>query len=123
MPRGKSAPKIQREPDQVYKSRVVAKLINMVMQDGKKSIAQKIVYNSIESLSEDSKEARRFFEEAVKNVMPEMEVRSRRVGGANYQVPVPVKHDRAETLAVRWIVDSARSKKGTDFEKRLSDQL
>ena len=59
MPRGKSAPKIQREPDQVYKSRVVAKLINMVMQDGKKSIAQKIVYNSIESLSEDSKEARR----------------------------------------------------------------
>ncbi len=96
----------------------------MVMEDGKKSLAQKIVYDSIEMLNpDDPKEARRYFEEAVKNVMPDVEVRARRVGGANYQIPIPVRHDRAETLALRWIIGSARSKKGKSIIERLSEEL
>lgn len=113
-----------REPDQKYKSAVISKMINMVMYDGKKSTAEQIVYTAIEELNpEDSKEARKYFEDAIRNVMPQMEVRSRRVGGANYQIPVPVKHDRAETLALRWLVDSARNKKGRPMSKRLSDEI
>mgnify|MGYP002725890813 CR=1 FL=1 len=123
MPRGKSINRKQKEPDAVYKSRVVTKMINMVMQGGKKSLAERLIYTTLGNLNEDPKEARKFFEDAVKNVMPDMEVRSRRVGGANYQIPVPVKHDRSETLALRWIIDAAKAQKGADFVTILTREL
>jgi small subunit ribosomal protein S7 len=116
--------KFIKEPDFKYKSSVVTKFINMVMLDGKKSIARDIVYETIENLEkEDIKEARKYFEDAIKNVMPQIEVRTRRVGGANYQIPIPVKHDRSETLAIRWILDSARNKKGKPMVERLTNEI
>ena len=110
--RGKRAKKKILIADQVYKSKVVSRMINAAMERGKKSLAMTIVYDSMLKLNEDEKERLRIFEQAVKNVMPQQEVRSKRVGGATYQVPMPLKHDRAEALAVRWIVDAAKSKKG-----------
>ncbi len=124
MPRGKSLNRTPREPDFKYKSKVVSKLINMVMEHGKKSLAEKMVYDALDSLdAADIKEKRQYFEDAIKNLMPEMEVRSRRVGGANYQIPMPVRHDRSETLALRWLVDSSRSQKGSPFSKNLLEQI
>jgi small subunit ribosomal protein S7 len=111
------------ETDLIFKSKTVSRMINAVMMDGKKSIARKTVYDAIDRLAEDKKDAITAFEQAVKNVMPSQEVRSRRVGGATYQVPVPVKHDRAEALAVRWIIDSARAKKGKPMMDKLSEEL
>lgn len=105
--------------DTIYKSKVVTRMVNKIMLNGKKSTAEGIVYSVLEKLNEDRKEATRIFEEAVKNVMPAQEVRSRRVGGATYQVPMPVKHERAEALAVRWLVDSARGKKGKPMSEKL----
>lgn len=121
--RGKRAPKRIVEPDYNYKSKVVSKLIQLVMLDGKKALAERIVYNFIAALHEDQREARRIFEDAVKNVMPEVEVRSRRVGGANYQIPIPLKHERAEALALRWIVEAARAAKGKTIEQRLLNEV
>ena len=124
MPRGRKITKIIREPDSKYKSRVVTKFINLIMEDGKKSVAQEIVYSVMDNLNKDDiKEARNYFEEAIKNVMPEVEVRSRRVGGANYQIPIPVKYDRAETLAMRWILTAARNKKGAPMVNKLTAEL
>ena len=124
MARGKPINKQPKEPDAKFKSRVVSKLISMVMYDGKKSIARKIVYESLDKVgNDDPKESRRFFEEAIKNLMPELEVRSRRVGGENYQIPVPVRHDRAETLAMRWLIDAARASKGRPFADRLVTEI
>ena len=117
--RGKKAKKRSIVPDSMYKSRVVSRMINTVMERGKKSLAVKIVYSSMEKLSEDEKERLRILEQAVKNVMPQQEVRSKRIGGATYQVPVPLRHDRSEALAVRWIVESAKSKKGKSMVERL----
>ena len=117
--RGKRAKKRALVPDPIYKSKVVSRMINAVMERGKKSLARAIVYNSIKRLNEDEKECLKIFEQAVKNVMPQQEVRSKRVGGATYQVPMPLKHDRAEALAVRWIVDAAKSKKGKPMEDKL----
>lgn len=121
--RGKRAIKRIVEPDFHYKSKVVSKLIQLVMESGKKSLAEKIVYGFIARLNEDQREARRIFEDAVKNVMPQVEVRSRRVGGANYQIPVPLKHERSEALALRWIVEAARNAKGKTIEQRLLDEV
>lgn len=123
MARGKKAPVRNLQPDTKYKSKVVSKLINMIMYDGKKSIAKEIVYQMMNLLDADAKESRRILEEAVKNVMPEFEVRSRRVGGANYQIPIPLKHNRSETLALRWIIDSSRAAKGQPMKKRLADEI
>ena len=123
MSRGKKA--IIREvlPDSKYKSKVVTKLINMIMYDGKKSIARGIVYGMMDAIHEDSKESRKTLEDAVKNAQPEFEVRSRRVGGANYQIPIPLKHNRAETLALRWIIDSSRAAKGQPMHKKLANEI
>lgn len=124
MSRGGIIPKPPREPDARYKSKVIAKFINMVMESGKKSLAKRIVYEAIHALNpEDIKEAKRYFEEAVKNLMPEVEVRSRRVGGANYQIPVPVRFDRSETLALRWLIDTCKSRSGSPFADRLSEEI
>lgn len=121
--RGRRAKKRLIIPDAVHKSRVVTRTINVVMEEGKKSIAQNIVYDAIEKLSEDPKEALKIFEEAIKNTMPQQEVRSRRVGGATYQVPMPLKHDRSEALAIRWVVGAAKSKSGKPMADRLYDEL
>lgn len=109
--------------DSVYKSKVVTRMINTLMLDGKKSTARNILYTVLEKLSEDKKESAKIFEDAVKNVMPIQEVRSRRVGGATYQVPMPVKHDRAEALALKWIVEAARKKSGKTMIERLFDEV
>ena len=121
--RGKRAKKKILMPDQVYKSKVVSRMINTAMERGKKSLAMTIVYDSMLKLNEDEKERLRIFEQAVKNVMPQQEVRSKRVGGATYQVPMPLKHDRAEALAVRWIVDAAKTKKGKSMVDKLYEVL
>lgn len=123
MSRGKPIKREQKEPDMIFKSRVVAKAINMIMLDGKKSTAKKILHGMMNAINEDKKEARRIFEEAVKNVMPSVEVRSRRIGGANYSIPVPLKHDRSETLALRWIINVSRSKKGKPMHLKLLDEI
>lgn len=111
------------KPDPIYKSRVVTRMVNTVMLDGKKSTAEHIVYAAIDKLAEDKKVALELFEEAVKNVMPKQEVRSRRVGGATYQVPMPVKHTRAEALAIRWLVDASRKQKGKPMQECLYNEL
>jgi len=121
--RGKTIRKKPVEADPLYKSRVITRFINRVMRDGKKSLASNIVYGTLEKLSEDKKDARVMFEQAVKNVMPKQEVRSRRIGGATYQVPVPLRHDRAEALAIRWIVTAARAKKGMPMVERLTSEM
>ena len=123
MARGKITKRDQKAPDDIYKSRVVTKLINMVMWNGKKKLAERIVYGMLAGLSEDKKTARAMFEEAVRNVMPDVEVRSRRVGGANYQIPIPLKHGRAETLSLRWIVEASRAKKGKPMQERLLEEV
>ncbi len=117
------AKKRQLNPDPIYKSRVVARLVAKVMQHGKKATAEGIVYSAMEMLSEDRKLAVDLVEKAVRNVMPKQEVRSRRVGGATYQVPMPVRHDRAEALAIRWIVESVRKRKGKATDKKLFEEL
>lgn len=121
--RSKRAKKRQILPDPLYKSRVVTRLINTVMLDGKKSTAQSVVYGALERLSEDRKEATSMFEEAVKKLMPKQEVRSRRVGGATYQVPMPVRHNRSEALALRWLVTVVRKKKGKAAEEFLFEEI
>ena len=121
--RGKRAKKRAVMPDPIYKSKVVSRTINIVMDRGKKSIARSIVYDSIKKLNEDEKEGLKIFEQAIRNVMPQQEVRSKRVGGATYQVPMPLKHDRAEALAIRWVVDAAKSKKGKPMVERLYEVL
>jgi len=105
-------PRIKKKPleqDITYKSRLVTRLINRVMERGKKTVARGIVHQALEKLAADPTEAARLFEEAVANIRPSWEVRSRRIGGATYQVPNPVKRDRAESLAIRWLVTAAKS--------------
>src|SRR3989339_1979801 len=103
--RGKSAVKRDLTPDAKYGSVLVAKLVNYVMKDGKKSIAQKVVYDAFEIMAAETKQnPLEVFEEAVKNVSPSVEVKSKRVGGANYQVPMPVRGDRRYELVYRWII-------------------
>ncbi len=115
--------KRQLQADIAYKSKVVARMIHTTMLDGKKSLAEGIIYGVLLKFSEEKKEALRIFEQAVKNVMPNQEVRSRRVGGATYQVPYPLRHERAEALAVRWLVNAARQKEGTSMLNRLHKEL
>ncbi len=121
MPRGKSAPKRSLLPDPKYQSLLVAKFVNFVMERGKKTIAQKVVYGAIEKLAEKKKEdPLKLFERVMETVKPQVEVRSRRVGGANYQVPTPVSGNRQNALAFRWIIAAARARKGKDMMDRLS---
>ena len=109
--------------DTVYKSRLVTRFANLLMKGGKKVTAQKILYKTLANISKDNKEALALFEQAVKNVMPKQEVRSRRVGGATYQIPVPLKHDRSEALAMRWLIQASRSKKGSPMDKKLLEEV
>jgi len=111
-------------PDRVYQNVLVTKTINKVMNDGKKQIAEKLVYSAIEQASvKTKKEPVEVLETAVKNVSPNVMVKSKRIGGANYQVPMEVKGDRKVHYALIWILDSARNKSGQSFDKRLSNEL
>ena len=98
-------------------------MINIIMLDGKKSTAESIVYGAIENLNEDRKEGLRMLEQAVKNVMPQQEVRSKRIGGATYQVPMPLKHERSEALALRWIKNYARQRNDKSMSLKLASEL
>jgi small subunit ribosomal protein S7 len=115
--------KIQKPADALYKSKMVARVISLVMRDGEKSVAEGVVYGALGKLDNDKKLALEMFENAIKNVMPKLEVRSRRVGGATYQVPSPVRYERSEALAVRWIIGAARKKKGKPMEEKLFEEL
>ncbi|MGQ9855622.1 MAG: 30S ribosomal protein S7 [Fervidobacterium sp.] len=111
-------------PDPVYGEVLVTKMINKIMWDGKKSIAQKIVYGAIDILAQKTgKDGLEVFKQAIENVKPIVEVRPRRIGGATYQVPVEVQEPRKTTLAIRWIVDVARSKKGKPMQEKLAEEL
>jgi small subunit ribosomal protein S7 len=121
--RGTKAKKRIIESDPVYKSKVITRFINYLMLDGKKAISRSTVYSVLEELDEDKKVAAQKFEDAIKNVMPKQEVRSRRVGGATYQVPVPLKHERSEALAMRWMIDAARKRKGVPLRKKVLDEF
>ena len=111
-------------PDALYKSKVVTKLINQIMLDGKKGTAQRIVYDAFEMIKEKTGEdAMTVFEKAMKNIKPALEVKSRRVGGANYQVPVEVKADRAQALAFRWLAQYARLRNGNSMAENLANEI
>jgi len=112
-------------PETKYNNLVVAKFINMIMLDGKKSIAEKIVYNSLELVAQKTgkEDPIEVFQKAVDNVKPRVEVKSRRIGGATYQVPIEVSQERSLTLALRWIRDYSRSKKGKPMEERLAGEI
>ncbi|HAZ29322.1 TPA: 30S ribosomal protein S7 [candidate division WWE3 bacterium] len=109
--------------DPVYKSKILNRVISLVMRDGEKKVAEGIVYGVLAKLAQEKKEALDMFEGAVKNVMPKTEVRSRRVGGATYQIPMPVRYERSEALAVRWLIGAARKKKGKPMVEKLTEEL
>ena len=122
--RGKRASKRKILPDPKYKSTSVAKLINYVMERGKKTVAQSIVYGAFDLIKEKAKQdPLEVFDQAVKNVTPALEVKSRRVGGANYQIPIPVRGERKIYLAYHWIIDAARHKKGKPMAEKLANEL
>ena len=117
---------VKREvlPDAIYNSKVVTKLINQIMNDGKKGTAQKILYGAFDMIKEKTGEdAMVVFEKAMKNIKPALEVKSRRVGGANYQVPVEVKADRAQALAFRWLAQYARLRNGHTMAENLANEI
>jgi len=123
MPRG-NYKKHEVQPDAVYNSVVISKFINQIMKQGKKTAARKIVYGAFDIVKEKTKkEPMDVFEQALKNVSPLLEVKSKRVGGATYQVPVEVKGERKLALAFRWIIASARSKKGRSMADKLAQEL
>lgn len=106
--------KRQVEEDTIYNSRIVAKLINNIMKDGKKTVAQGIIYKTFEILAQ-KEDPLSLFEKAVQNVGPKTEIKARRVGGASYQIPIEVRGDRRTALALRWIIEAARAKSNKDF--------
>jgi small subunit ribosomal protein S7 len=120
MSRKKTQPKKVVIPDPIFHSTIIPKLINSIMYDGKKGVAEKIVYEAIDKIKSKTKEdPLNVFNEAINNIRPTVEVRSRRVGGATYQVPVEVKSKRAQALAIRWLVDASRKRK----DKHMSDKI
>ena len=120
MSRKRKAPKKIQVLDPKFKSSIIPKLINSIMLDGKKTVAEKIVYEAIDKIKSKSKEEPiTIFNNAINNIRPSVEVRSRRVGGATYQVPVEVKAKRSQALALRWIIDASRKRK----DKNMSDKL
>ncbi|MCL6635727.1 MAG: 30S ribosomal protein S7 [Peptococcaceae bacterium] len=124
MPRRGAVPKREVLPDPVYRNKVLTKLVNQVMLDGKKSVAEAIVYGAMDIIKEKTgKNPVEVFETAMKNVMPVLEVKARRVGGANYQVPVEVRHDRRQTLAIRWITNFARQRSGRSMQEKLASEI
>jgi small subunit ribosomal protein S7 len=130
--RGKQAPKRKIKPDIKYNSTLVAKFINYIMKQGKKSVAQKVVYGAFDfvekaindgKVSKEYKDALSVFDASIKIVSPQLEVRGRRIGGANYQVPYPVRGERKYALAFRWIIQAAKDKKGRSMAAKLADEF
>ena len=124
MPRKGPVPKRDVLPDTVYNSKIFTKLVNQIMWDGKKSIAEGICYGAFSIVeTKIGKDALEIFEEAMKNITPIVEVKARRVGGANYQVPVEVRPERRQTLAIRWLVTYARKRGEKTMEQRLAGEI
>lgn len=124
MPRRAGVPKREVLPDPIYNSTVFTKLVNQIMLDGKKGQAEKICYGAFDIIAEKTgKDALEVFEQAMNNVMPVLEVKSRRVGGANYQVPIEVRPDRRQTLAIRWITKNTRARGGKTMKEKLAMEL
>ena len=124
MSRKKQAPKRIFYPDSKYNSLVLAKFINFVMYDGKKTTSEKIIYSALDKIKNKTKEDPiKIFDTAISNIRPNLEVRSRRVGGATYQVPQEVKSKRSQTLALRWLLDATRKRKNKSMADKLFNEL
>lgn len=124
MPRRNAAVKREVLPDSKYNSIVVAKLINQVMLDGKKSIAQKIVYSAFDKAGEKlGQDGVTVFSKALENIMPVLETKARRVGGSNYQVPIEVRPERRQTLGIRWLVEFSRKRSERDMDNKLAGEI
>ena len=124
MSRKNRAPKKIFHPDAKYGSLVIAKFINFVMYDGKKETSEKIIYGALDKIKDKTKEDPiKVFNEAVNNIRPNLEVRSRRVGGATYQVPQEVKTKRSQTLALRWLLEASRKRKNKTMSEKLFNEL
>ena len=124
MPRRRAAEKREVLPDAKYGDMVLAKFINCLMLQGKKSVAERIVYGALDTIGDKTgQDAVKVFHEALDNVKPAVEVRSRRVGGATYQVPVEVRSDRRQALAIRWIIETVRKRSENTMSERLSSEL
>ena len=124
MPRRGNVPKREVLPDPLYNSVLVTKLINSIMLDGKKGVAQKVVYGAFEIINEKTgKDALEVFHGAVENIMPSLEVKARRVGGATYQVPMEVRPERRQTLGLRWLTNYSRARSEKTMKERLAGEL
>ena len=124
VPRRGNVPKREVLPDPIYNSVLVTKLVNSIMLDGKKGVAQKVVYGAFDIIKEKTeKDPLDVFTTALENIMPSLEVKARRVGGATYQVPMEVNSRRATTLAIRWIVDFSRKRKEHTMKQRLAAEI
>ena len=124
MPRRGNVPKREILPDPMYNSVLVTKLVNSIMLDGKKGVAQKIVYGAFDIVAEKTgKDALDAFTEALENIMPVLEVKSRRVGGATYQVPMEVRPERRQTLGLRWLTTYARNRSEKTMKERLAGEI
>ena len=124
MPRRREVPKRRIDPDPKYGDRTVARFTNVLMWDGKKSTAERIVYGAFEIIETKTRnEPLSMFRRALDNIRPRVEVKSRRVGGATYQVPVEIRPERAQSLAMRWLAQYARARKGKSMKERLADEI
>ena len=124
MPRRGNVPKREVLPDPIYNSVLVTKLVNSIMLDGKKGVAQKVVYNAFDTIKEKTgKDPMEVFEAAMENIMPSLEIKARRVGGATYQVPIEVRPARRQTLGLRWLTNYARSRSEKNMADRLAGEI
>ena len=124
MPRRGNVPKREILPDPMYNSVLVTKLVNQIMLDGKKGVAQKVVYSAFDIIKEKSgKDPMEAYTEALNNIMPSLEVKARRVGGATYQVPIEIRPERRQTLALRWLVDFSRKRGEKTMAERVAGEL
>lgn len=124
--RHKKTEKRKTEPDRIYNNRLVAKFVNRLMRDGKKTVAENVLYGALDLLSQKGQDSIQTFEKAIQAVGPKVEVKARRVGGASYQVPVEVRGDRKTSLAIRWIIAAARDRSNRDYhtmQQKLSAEL
>ena len=125
MPRRRSAIKREILPDPKFKEILVSKFINSLMKNGKKSVAEKILYGALDEIStrESEMSSLEIFKAAIENVMPSVEVKSRRVGGSTYQVPMEVRHSRSQSLAIRWLIQHANARNGLSMRAKLANEL
>ena len=125
MSRRRRVRQTETPPDPRYNNRLVQKLINVLMRDGKKSTAERVVYDAFDVLkkSAGTNDVLTVFHKSIENIRPHVELKARRVGGATYQIPIEVRHDRSLSLALRWLRNASRSRKGAPMSKRLSDEL